>query len=124
MLFKNDKSYVDLSLELSDEIDWQAGTLRHVRHHLNVTALATEPVSGLLAAGFLSGQIVVYGSPGAECTLRLSDPPGARASFLSFAETLFRLLCVDDRYRLHIWDLSTLGKPKLLKVVHLPQTVK
>ena len=51
MLFKHDKSHIDLSLELADEIDWQAGTLRHVRHHLDITAFATEPVSGLLAVG-------------------------------------------------------------------------
>ena len=113
MLFKHDKNHVDLSLELSDEIDWQAGTLRHARHHLDITAFATDPVSGLLvvgarfqscdlerfvditvATGSSAGNIVVYGTPGVECSLHLSDPPGARVSFLSFAQTLFRLLCV------------------------------
>lgn len=51
MLFKHDKSPLDLSLELADEIDWQAGILRTVHHHLDITAFATEPVSGLLVIG-------------------------------------------------------------------------
>lgn len=51
MFFKHDKEYVDLSLEVSDTADWQAASLRRIRHHLDIKALACEPVSGLLAVG-------------------------------------------------------------------------
>ena len=47
------KPYIDLSLELSDDLDWKAGTLRNFEHHLDISALAYEAVSGLLAIGTL-----------------------------------------------------------------------
>ena len=45
------KSLPDLSLDLSEPIDWQAGLLRTLSYHLDVTAVATEPTSGLFAIG-------------------------------------------------------------------------
>ena len=45
------KGFTDFSAELNDELDWKAGTLRALAHHLDVTALAYEPVSGILAVG-------------------------------------------------------------------------
>ena len=48
------KSFTDLSPELSDELDWKAGTLRTLVHHLDITALAYDPVSGILAIGALA----------------------------------------------------------------------
>lgn len=45
------KQFIDLSPELSDELDWKAATLRTLAHHLDITALAYEPVSGILAVG-------------------------------------------------------------------------
>ena len=48
------KVFPDLSPELSDELDWKAGTLRTLIHHLDTTAWAYEPVSGLLAVGKLT----------------------------------------------------------------------
>ena len=47
----NAKLFVDLSVELADELDWQAGTLRTLNHHLDITAWAYEAVSGILAIG-------------------------------------------------------------------------
>ena len=49
----NDKPFLDLSVELADERDWQAGTLRSFDHHLDVAAWAYEAVSGILAVGML-----------------------------------------------------------------------
>ncbi|KZT08686.1 uncharacterized protein LAESUDRAFT_676040 [Laetiporus sulphureus 93-53] len=60
---------------------------------------------------------------GVECTLSVSDPPGTRAKILSFASSLFKLLCVDNRDRLHIWDLSALGRPKLQRIVNFSHPV-
>lgn len=51
MFFKHDKDYIDLSMEVSDAADWQAGTLRTVFHHLDIVAFGIESVSGLLAVG-------------------------------------------------------------------------
>ena len=52
MFSRNDnKTFVDLSAELNDEFDWEVGGLRSFDHHLNVSAVAFEPVSGFLAIG-------------------------------------------------------------------------
>ena len=45
------KSLPDLSLDISDASDWEAILLRSIPHHVDVTAVATDPVSGLLAIG-------------------------------------------------------------------------
>lgn len=45
------KNLPDLSLDLSDAIDWQADLLKTIRYHLDITAVAIEPVSGLFAIG-------------------------------------------------------------------------
>ena len=109
------KALLDLSLDLSDPTDWQAGLLRTVRYHLDITAVATEPVSGLFAVGMCisplsyprsdpeiahmcegtaHGCIHLYGSPGVECMLQVSDPTGLRIKFLQFASSVFKLLCI------------------------------
>lgn len=55
MLAKSEqKPYVDLSAELNDELDWKAGTLRALEHHLDISAWAYEAVSSLLAIGTYS----------------------------------------------------------------------
>lgn len=59
MLFKHEKEYMDLSMELSDPLDWQAGTLKTLKYHLDTTVLAVEPISGLLATG---ASDIVYGN--------------------------------------------------------------
>lgn len=45
------KSLSDLSLDISDPVDWQAGLLKTIQYHLDITATATEPTSGLFAVG-------------------------------------------------------------------------
>ncbi|GBE77562.1 hypothetical protein SCP_0104400 [Sparassis crispa] len=117
MFSKHSRDYTDLSLELEDALDWQAGTLKTLKYHFNVTAFAAEPVSGLLAFGTAEGSILVYGAPGVECQLSVPDPPNVRVQLLQFAVSVFKLLCVDSHNRLHIWDLANLGKPKLQKIV-------
>jgi hypothetical protein len=42
---------MDLSVDLWDPDDWKVGTLRSFDHLRNITALATEPISKLLAIG-------------------------------------------------------------------------
>ncbi|OJT08434.1 hypothetical protein TRAPUB_617 [Trametes pubescens] len=53
------KALPDLSLDLSDPSDWEAGLLRTIPYHLDVTAVATDPVSGLfaVAVGYADGTI-------------------------------------------------------------------
>ncbi|KAH9947113.1 lethal giant larvae like, C-terminal-domain-containing protein [Amylocystis lapponica] len=123
MLFKHDRDYADLSAELSDELDWQPGFLKTLVHHLDVTAFAIEPVSGLLAVGTSGGVVSIHGSPGVECRLVITEPPASRVRILQFAASLFKLLCVDDHDRLHIWDLTTPGRPKMQRIVNLPQPI-
>lgn len=41
----------DLSADLQDEQDWKVGTLKTFDFPLNITTLAIEPISRLLAVG-------------------------------------------------------------------------
>lgn len=115
MFSKNDqKTFVDLSAELNDELDWKAGDLRTFEHHLFVSAVAIEPISGFLAIGKLSqytcsdphrlmrialgttkGIVEIYGSPGVEQRLTLADR--YRIRFLAFTSSPFKILCIGSK---------------------------
>ena len=43
--------YLDLSIELRDPDVWKAGALRTLDYPLKISALASEPISGLLSVG-------------------------------------------------------------------------
>ncbi|KAF5385371.1 hypothetical protein D9615_001225 [Tricholomella constricta] len=112
----SDVVYIDLSMDLRDPDDWKAGSLRTFEYPLNITTLATEPISGLLAIGTAGGVVYIFGSPGVETRLSLPDPVGVR--FLQFAPSTFQLACLGQDYdgnMLHIWDLSSYGRPKLAR---------
>ncbi|KAH9920224.1 uncharacterized protein BXZ73DRAFT_91957 [Epithele typhae] len=106
------KSLPDLSLDVSEAIDWQAGHLKTLHYHLAITAVATDPSSGLLAIGTARGTIHLYGSPGVECELHVPDPPGLRVKFLQFAASPFKLVCIDEHNRIIVWDLGSSDAPK------------
>lgn len=50
-LLKTDKTWPDLSLDLREAYSWQLGVFRTIDFGIHVSALAVEPVSGLLAFG-------------------------------------------------------------------------
>ncbi|KAI0778696.1 lethal giant larvae like, C-terminal-domain-containing protein [Trametes elegans] len=110
------KNLPDLSLDLSDPADWEPGTLRTIPYHLDLTAVATDPVSGLFAVGTARGVLYIYGSPGVECKVKITEPAGLRVKFLQFAVSAFKLLCIDEHDRLHVWDLAYPGRPKLQRI--------
>ncbi|KAF8078965.1 hypothetical protein FPV67DRAFT_1663632 [Lyophyllum atratum] len=112
--------YMDLSLDLRDPDDWQAGPLRTLDYPLNITTFATEPISGLLAIGTAGGVVYAFGGAGVETRLTLPDMVGVR--FLHFATSSFQLVCFDDNNMLHIWDLGSYGRPKLAKSVRFDPT--
>jgi len=45
------KTLADLSNDLRERDSWKLGVFRTLNYALHVTAIATEPVSGLLAYG-------------------------------------------------------------------------
>jgi syntaxin-binding protein 5 len=45
--------HLDLSAELRESQDWNVGTLRPIEYLLDVTSLAIEPLSRILAVGML-----------------------------------------------------------------------
>ncbi|KAI0363639.1 hypothetical protein BV20DRAFT_1057891 [Pilatotrama ljubarskyi] len=117
------KTLPDLSLDLSDPLDWQAGLLRTIQYDLDVTAVATDPVSGLFAVGTARGVVHIYGSPGVESRLKITEPAGLRVKFLQFAVSVLKLLCIDEHDRLHVWDLTSPGRPKLQRITGFGQPV-
>ena len=85
----------------------------------------------------------MYGSPGVECELEVTDPTGLRIKFLQFAVAAFKLLCIgtillkydalrlpaktfsiDEHDRLFVWDLANIGRPKLQRITGFGQPVK
>ncbi|KAL0951628.1 hypothetical protein HGRIS_008309 [Hohenbuehelia grisea] len=113
MFLKSDSDvYADLTSALRDATDWNIGTLRTFQYPTNIAAFAFEPVAGILAIGTTDGSIVLFGSPGVECKLNVPDHVGAK--FLQFAPSLPKLACLDTNNQLHVWDLETFGRPKLV----------
>lgn len=54
---------MDLSPELRDPQDWNVGTLRSFDYPLDISALAIEPLTGLLAIGmYCSSRVLLRSS--------------------------------------------------------------
>ncbi|KAI0705856.1 lethal giant larvae like, C-terminal-domain-containing protein [Cytidiella melzeri] len=121
MRSKTDPVFLDLSVELNDELDWKGGTLRTFEHHLDVTAWAYESLSHILAIGTSDGIIDLYGGPGVECRLQLSHRVHVRS--LYFASSCFKLLCVDLKNRLHVWDLTSPRSPRLQNITNFRHSI-
>ncbi|KAI0093981.1 lethal giant larvae like, C-terminal-domain-containing protein [Irpex rosettiformis] len=118
---RTDPVFLDLSAELNDELDWKAGTLRTFDHHLDITAWAYEPLSHLLAIGTSNGIIDLFGGPGVEHRLHVTDRAHIRS--LYFASSCFKLLAIDLQNRLHVWDLTTPSAPRLQNIMHFRRTI-
>ncbi|CAK5280636.1 unnamed protein product, partial [Mycena citricolor] len=82
------------------------------KYPLDVSAIAVDPVTSLLAIGTGSGFVHIFGGPSVEIQLVLPEP--AKVRFLSFANATFQLVCLDERSQLYVWELSAFGKPKLV----------
>ncbi|KAG1864661.1 lethal giant larvae like, C-terminal-domain-containing protein [Suillus subalutaceus] len=107
----------DLSTGQRDPDDWEIGRLRTVDYLLDTRVLTYEPTLSLLAVGttlFLlpgtaSGLICVVGGPGVESSVQ--TPEGSPVKILQLAASTDKLLSVDERDRLHIWNLKDLTEP-------------
>ncbi|KAJ4485744.1 WD40 containing snare-dependent exocytosis protein [Lentinula aciculospora] len=119
MFSKHHESFIDLSLDLHEPQDWKPGVLRTLEYASKVTALAYEPIAGLLAVG-TPGSIELLGKPGVACKITLPDLHEVK--ILHISSSTFKLLCLDEHNKLHIWDLSTYGQPKLLTTVRFDQS--
>ncbi|KAF7307215.1 WD40 containing SNARE-dependent exocytosis protein [Mycena indigotica] len=104
--------YADFSSDLKDTPDWKVAELRTFEYPLKVTAVAIEPIAGLLAVGTAIGCIHVFGGPSVEVKLLLPEPTPVR--FVHFSSATFQLVCLGGNSQLHIWDLAVFGRPKLV----------
>ncbi|KAK7465475.1 Lethal(2) giant larvae sro7 [Stygiomarasmius scandens] len=111
-LKRHDHTTTDLSIDVQDKQSWKPAALRTWEHILNVSALAFEPTCGLLAVGTSDGNVILLGRPGVEVTLTLPDPLSVKS--LQISASTFRLVALDARNQLHLWDLSHFGRPKYL----------
>lgn len=99
----------DLSTGQRDPDDWEIGMLRTVDYLLDTRVLTYEPTLSLLAVGTASGLICVLGGPGVESSVQ--TPEGSPVKILQLAASTDKLLSVDERDRLHIWNLKDLTEP-------------
>ncbi|KAF8506641.1 lethal giant larvae like, C-terminal-domain-containing protein [Russula emetica] len=105
------KSLPELSTDLRERQDWEVGTLRTLDHVLDANIFAFDPVSSILAVGTANGTIQIFGAPGVETNLSL--PSHVPIKFLQFSTNVFKLVCIDDNDKLHLWDLTAQGQIKL-----------
>ncbi|KAL0576712.1 Lethal(2) giant larvae sro7 [Marasmius crinis-equi] len=117
--FKQREPVLDLSGDLRDAPEWKPGPLRVFEYALNVTALAIEPISGLLAVGTGHGSIHLFGRPGVECKILLPD--AHKVTSLHLPSSAYKVVCLDDHNQLHVWDLLTSGPPKYLASARFAQ---
>ncbi|KAJ7040330.1 WD40 containing snare-dependent exocytosis protein [Mycena alexandri] len=112
-MFKQDRTvFKDLSADLRDETDYKVATLKSFEYPLNITAVAVEPLAGLLAVGTATGTIHIFGGVSVEVKLLL--PESVKVKFLQFSSSTFQIVCLDERSQLLVWDLSPVGRPKLV----------
>ncbi|TFK19983.1 hypothetical protein FA15DRAFT_673956 [Coprinopsis marcescibilis] len=111
--------FLDLSNDIQDETDWVVGQLKTIDLPLDISALAVDPISKLLAVGCSNGSIYLYGGPSVEA--KLTTPTQAGVKFLSFATLAQDIVCIDQTNHLHIWDLTAYGGPEHLKSVRFDQ---
>lgn len=107
-------SIADLSIDLRDKDDWSVGVLKAYDIPLDVTTLAIEPISRILAIGWSrdsmifrsawtepdhvlgtsSGVIHIFGRSGVVSTVNLPEPIEVR--FLQFAISTFHIVCLGE----------------------------
>ncbi|KAG8905393.1 hypothetical protein FRB99_009006 [Tulasnella sp. 403] len=132
---------IDFSYDLQDDTAWNPGTLNRflLRNEIaaRVTALAVEPLLGLLAVGTSSGKILLSGSPPTFVTLEVPKGVervmGAAASsgvkFLGFAtKDQYPSIPLDGDNVLHVWNLDPQREeatsPILLSSLPFPEPVR
>ncbi|TFK77434.1 WD40 containing snare-dependent exocytosis protein [Pluteus cervinus] len=112
-MFSRRKAVVpDLSAEVRDPEDWNVIQLRAFEYSDQVTTIDIDPVNGLLAVGSGHGTVHIFGGPPVHLTLKV--PHQTRIKAIHFAMHTKKLVCLDDRDCLHIWDLDTPDQPLYL----------
>ncbi|KAK0500667.1 WD40 containing snare-dependent exocytosis protein [Armillaria luteobubalina] len=110
----------DLSSDVREREDWKPAELRSFEFAIEVSALAVDPLTSLLAAGTADGLLLIWGKPGVN--IKLSIPERIGAKFVQFSVSTFQIICMDNTNRLHIWDLSNYGYPNYVCSALFDQT--
>lgn len=118
---------VDHTLSLRDPQFYRPGHLRSLGLQGELSALAYDPLLGLLAAGTTSGLVHLSGSPAFSCTVPLypahvGTAQGRHAAQAGCKFVVFhpgeRLVVVDTQNTIHVW---TLGKGAMDDAKGLPR---
>jgi syntaxin-binding protein 5 len=93
-LGKKQSQPVDLSSTLRDADSWSPRSIRRLGLNGDVTALAVEPLSGLLVLGTNRGSLHFYGSPAASLELAVPGAPYRKIRFITFAQSFKKVVVV------------------------------
>ncbi|PFH52244.1 hypothetical protein AMATHDRAFT_140320 [Amanita thiersii Skay4041] len=115
-----DRTFHDLSSELRDAHQWKPNNLRKLQFPSDITALAFDPLFGLLAIGTNEGFIHIFGKPGVYTVLPVQAHASVKSLLIS-ASTC-RLVCLDNSNQLSVWDLSSFGRPQVLATAKFDET--
>ncbi|KZV70969.1 hypothetical protein PENSPDRAFT_578479 [Peniophora sp. CONT] len=112
---------VDFSGDLREPEYWDVGNLDALQFCSDITALAVDPISRLLAVGTSGGYIHILGAPGIHAEIKL--PATTPVKFIEFASSLYKLVCIDESDKLIIYDLSSLGQIKVEVITRVERPV-
>lgn len=97
---------------LRDRETYRLGHLRSLGLQGEVTALAVDPVYGLMAVGTSTGLIHLLGKASFQSMFQLStlrDQKPIPVKFLTFVPGAGRLCCIDEKNTLHVWNTGPGG---------------
>ncbi|VDB87527.1 unnamed protein product [Peniophora sp. CBMAI 1063] len=112
---------VDFSGDLRESEYWDVGNLDALQFCSDITALAVDPISRLLAIGTSNGYIHILGAPGIHAEIKL--PATTPVKFLEFASSLYKLVCIDESDKLIMYDISSYGQIKVEAIIRVERPV-
>lgn len=95
-LGKKQAKLPDFSTSLWDSDAWTPRSIRRLGVNGDVTSMAVEPLSGILALGTDRGSVHLFGAPSVATELSVSGAPYRKIRFLAFAQSCAKLVVVGE----------------------------
>lgn len=102
-LGKKQPKLPDLSTSLWDPDAWTPRSIRRLGINGDVTAMAVEPLSGILALGTDRGSVHLFGAPSVATELSVPGAPYRKIRFIAFAQSCVKMVVVGKRHSSFPW---------------------
>ncbi|KAF8323837.1 WD40 repeat-like protein [Clavulina sp. PMI_390] len=112
---------VDLSKALWDSDAFSPRPIKRLGLNGDITAMAVEPLTGMLAFGTDRGSVHLYGAPSVTAEVAVSSAPSARIRFIAFAQSCSQMAVIDSRNFVTVYDLASPRRPTVSSSFELNQ---